>query len=156
MVSRIATLAHLTGVVLFLGNFVAAWLAYACARRTRETAVLAGLFGLLNAGDRWLSPIAVVTMVASGAWAARLQGLSITGTGWIIWSFIALGVSGVVFVARIHGLQLRLESAARRAEPDLPACRDLLECWAWWAVAGTAPVLVAFGLMVLRPNLPGF
>ena len=156
MVSRIPALIHLAGVVLFLGNFVAAWLVYARARRTRDAAALAGLFGLVNAGDRWLMPVSVIAIVAGGAWAARLQGLSITGTGWIIWSFVALGVSGVVFLARLHGLQLRLESAATRGGLAPADYGEMLASWAWWTVAGTAPVLLAFGLMVLRPNLPGF
>lgn len=121
MASRIAAFVHLSGVVVFLGNFVAAWLVYARARRTREAAALASLFGLVNAGDRWLTPISVIAIVGSGVYAARLRELSVTGTGWIIWSLIALGLSGIVFVARLRGLQLRLESAARQDELDRSA-----------------------------------
>ena len=96
----------------------------------------------------------VVVILVSGVLAAMQRGLSITGTGWIFWSLVALGFSGVVFVARLNGLQHRLEAAGDGT--DMPTRRRVLASWARWASVGTAAILVALGLMVLRPDLPGF
>lgn len=153
---RIDTLIHVIGVVVFLGNFVAAWLAYAMARRAPNAAALAALMSLVNAGDRWLTPISLVTIAASGIHAASRNGLSITGTGWIAWSLVALGVSGLIFVGRLRGLQLSLEAAAREASLDRRPFDLMLVTWARWACAGTLAALVTLALMVLQPALPGF
>ncbi len=157
---RLVILSHLVGVFAFLGTFVAAWLAYACARRTRSATRVAALYELVNAGDRWLTPMSVVVILVSGFLAASLRGLSVTGTGWILWSLIAFGVSGIVFVTRLSGLQRWLATSAesrREVGGDVAhAYRLALTSWARWATIGTAAVLIALGLMVLQPSLPGF
>lgn len=120
MVSRLTLFVHLAGVVLFLGTFVAAWLVYFQARRTADPAAVRHLFGVVNAGDRWVTPISVVLLVVSGLSEASRRGLSITGTGWIIWSFVLLGLSGIVFVARLRGCNSSWRCPASR--PRLAPC----------------------------------
>lgn len=161
MTYQIAILLHVLGTVVFLGTFVAAWLAYALARRARQADAVAQLFALVDAGDRWLTPIALTVLLASGFAAAAMSGLSVLGTGWIIWSLIALGVSGVVFAGRLLGLQRRLAGLTSAPDPPAAALGDeargrLLAAWARWAAIGTAAVLTALALMVLKPALPGF
>lgn len=154
--ARLDVLFHVVGVIVFLGNFVAAWLAFVVARRQEHAAALASLFALVNLGDRWLTPASLLAIVASGVHAAGRRGISITGTGWILWSLVALGISGVVFVARLRGLQLELEAAARAPTLDLPAFRVRLHRWAVWAAVGTVAAVSSLALMVLQPDLPGF
>lgn len=152
-------LVHVLAVLVFVGNFVAAWLVWACARDIREPSVLARFYDLVNLGDRWLTPIPVIVILASGVQAARLRGLSVTGTGWIVWSLIALGASGLVFAGRLAGLQRSLAATARAAGGsgsfDVLAWRAQRAAWARWASLGTAAVLIAIALMVLKPAIPG-
>jgi len=154
MTYRLLALLHVACVIVFVGNFVAAWLVWARARAIREPAVLRQLWGLVHLGDRWLTPVPVIGIMASGILMARMRELSVTGTGWILWSLVALAVSGIVFVARLAGLQREL--ATERDPFDAVASRRRLVSWGWWAAAGTAAVGVAIVLMVLQPALRGF
>lgn len=159
MINRLVLLVHVTSAILLLSTFTTAWLAYARALRAvreRDAAALAALFELLNAADRWLTPASSVLLIASGAYASKLSGLSITRTGWIIWSLIALGLSGIVFLARLRGLQSRLEREARHPATDWRTAGQLLASWAAWAGVGTTLVGGALGIMLLRPVLPAF
>ncbi|MCI0435975.1 MAG: DUF2269 domain-containing protein [Gemmatimonadetes bacterium] len=154
MTLKLLLLVHVLAMIAFMGNFVAAWLLWARARAASDPAVIGQFFGVVNSGDRWLTPIPVAVILGSGFALARLHGLPIAGTGWILWSLIALGVAGLVLVGRLAGLQRELASAARGG-PDPQRCRSRLASWGRWAGVGTLAVVIALILMVLKPGIPG-
>lgn len=159
MTRRLLLLGHLLGAVLFYGNLILAWALYLRGRRVREPAVLAHLYALMNLADRWLTPVSVVLLLGTGLAAARLLALPLVGTPWIIWSLVAFGASGLVFLGRLLGLQRSLEHAAAAGAAGQPfdpaAFRALTRRWAVWAALGCSLAAVPLVLMVLRVGSGG-
>ena len=155
MTGRLLLLAHLAGTILFYGNMVAAWLGYLQSRDSSDPRVHRLVFRGIDSGDRWLTPVSVVVLVASGIASARVLGLPLIGTRWIAWSIGAFALSGAVFALRLVGLQRALVVAATRGEAgeawDLDAFRVARSRWARWALLGTGLGCVPLALMVLRP-----
>jgi uncharacterized membrane protein len=153
---RAYNLLHLVGVILFFAGFFGALLSQRFADRTQDPGIVAHTFKMMNFTDRWLTPIAIVLILVGGFGAASRTGLSIVQTGWILWSLVLFGISGVIFLARALPLQLRIESLAR-TEPtkfDWDTYRRLARSWSRWAHAAFLAVVVALVLMVLKPGLP--
>lgn len=157
MLYRSLVLLHLLGVVAFFSNAVAAMFWRARADKRRDAGIVAHTFRTLVAGDLWITPISIATIVASGFGAALSAGLPIFGTGWIRWSIVAFAASGVLFIFLVLPLQRRLadwttESAAR-GELDWNRYESEARRWSRWAHLSLLLAFVAVVLMVLRPSL---
>ncbi len=149
-------LLHIVGVILFFAGFVGALLSQRFADRTQDPRIVAHTFRVMNFSDRWLTPIAIILILLGGFGAASRAGLPIVRTGWIFWSLVLFGISGVIFVARALPLQLRIENLATGDpnEFDWDAYRNLSRSWSRWAHLAFVAVLVALVMMVFRPYLP--
>jgi uncharacterized membrane protein len=153
---RAYNLLHLAGVILFFAGFFGALLSQRFADRTHDSRIVAHTFRVMNFNDRWLTPVAIILILLGGFGAASRAGLSVVGTGWIFWSLVLFGISGVIFLTRALPLQLKIENLARRdpSEFDWDAYGRLSRSWSRWAQSAFVAVLVALVLMVLRPHLP--
>ena len=84
--------------------------------------------------------------------------LPVFGTGWIFWSLVLFGISGLIFVFRALPLQNRLEKitagGASSGAFDWPGYQELARSWTRWATAAFLVVVGAFVLMVFKPELP--
>lgn len=151
-------LAHLLGVVIFLGTFLQAFVARTRSERSRQPALVAHAFASINFCDRWLMPPAVVTIVVSGWQLAKLAGWSITSTGWVFWSAVLFGASGLLFLLVEQPLQRRIESSARIREDarfNWVRHESRSRYWLLWAVLAALANLGALALMVLKPAILG-
>lgn len=153
------SLVHVVGVVVFFANAVAALFWQRRAAGSRSPEVVAYAFRTLNAGDRWLTPLSVVAITASGVGLAVLHGLPILRIGWIFWSLAAFAGSGAVFVAAVLPRQIRLArwtgESARQGEPfDWGRYAVEARSWARWADLSLGLAFVALVLMVFKPVLP--
>jgi uncharacterized membrane protein len=149
-------LVHIVGVILFFAGFIGALLSQRFADRTQDHRIVAHTFRVMNFNDRWLTPIAIILILVGGFGAASRAGLSVVRTGWIFWSLVLFGISGVIFVARALPLQQRIEKLAGAAtsEFDWVAHGRLSRSWSRWAHLAFVAVLVALVMMVFRPHLP--
>jgi uncharacterized membrane protein len=160
MIHRLLLVLHLLGTVAFFSNLIAALFWQARASRDRHPAVVAFAFRTLNAGDSWITPIAVATLLASGVGLALVSGRSILGTGWLLWSTAAFLGSGLVFVARVLPAQRRLarwtanEAAAGRLDRERYAWEA--RRWAHPAHSSLGLATIALLLMITKPDLPAF
>lgn len=159
MLYRGLLLLHLLGVVAFFANAVAALFWQRRASRSGDPVVIAHTFRTLDAGDRWLTPVAVALIVASGIGLARILRLPLLGTGWILGSIAAFSLSGIVFATRVLPLQRRLaiwttECAAADARFDRERYAREARRWSLWADLSLGLGLAAFVFMVVRPTLP--
>lgn len=154
---RLLVLLHLFGVIAFSSNAVAAFFWQGRATASGDARVVAHAFATLMKGDRWITPLSTVAILASGLGLSSAAGLSLLGTGWILWSMAAFAASGLVFVARVLPLQRRLAAWTAAAENlDWPRYRRESRRWSHWAHASLGLALVAVAIMVLRPSLPAF
>jgi uncharacterized membrane protein len=149
---------HLVGVVLFFAGFSASLFLRVRAERARDPKIIAYSFSLINFNDKWFTPPAVVLIVAGGFGAALVAGIPVVGTGWILWSLVLFGVSGLIFLFRALPLQKRIERLAAQdsdlGEFDWAGYRALSSVWSRWATTAFLAVVVAFVLMVFKPALP--
>ena len=146
---------HLSGVIVFFANFVAAFFWRARAERTDDPHLLAYAYRTLNAGDAWLTTPAVLAILVGGFGAALRVGLPIIGTAWVFWSIVSFSVSGLVFALRVLPLQRALaahaEEGARTGRFDLQAHRREARAWSSWAHVSFLAAAAAVPLMVFKP-----
>lgn len=150
-------LIHIGAVVVFMGTIVTALFWQRAAERTGNPGIIAHTYHMLNRFDVLLTPISIVAIALSGVLLAQFAELSIVGTGWIFWSLVAWGASGVLFMVRLFPIQRRLECEANDAEqkmdPGILTHMRTGKQWAHWAHLTLVGIVVAFCLMVLKPAL---
>lgn len=157
MIYRLYVFLHLVGVVVFFGGFAASLFAKARAERTRDPKIIGYTFSLINFNDKWFTPFSIVLILVGGFGAALMAGLPVVGTGWILWSLVLFGVSGLIFVFRALPLQHRIErmtgGGASSGDFDWSSYQELSRSWTRWATGAFLIVVGAFVLMVFKPAL---
>jgi uncharacterized membrane protein len=147
-------LLHVAAAVIFLGNIITGLFWHAHAARTRDPKLLAHTMVGIIRSDRWFTIPGVVGLVVAGVGLAIAGRLPIVRTGWILWSVVALTLSGVIFAVRVAPLQralLALAGAAAAGTFDYGRYRALSMQWEIWGGAALLTPLAAFALMVLKP-----
>ena len=146
-------LVHLIGVVLFLGNITVGVFWKRFADRTNDLGFVARTMDAIVASDRVFTIPGIVILLIGGFGAAQIRGYPILGTGWILWALVAFVLAGVAF-GPLSRAQRAMAAAAHGG--DRAAYERLSKSWnAWGAIALLLPV-VAFVLMILKPELPAF
>jgi len=150
-------LAHLVFVILFLGNIITGLFWHAHAARTRDPRLLAFTMDGIIRSDRLFTLPGVAGIILAGVASAMKGGLPIFGTGWILWTLILFGVSGLVFVTRVAPLQQRLKTFAAAAESpagfDFAGYQRIARTWEMWGALALVTPLAGLVLMVLKPAL---
>jgi len=156
MSDRLVLVFHVVAAVVFVGNIAAGLFWTVRARRSGDARVLGHTFTSLVAADLWITTPAVVVLTLTGIVAAVRMGFPILGTGWILWSIVALSLSGAIFAARVMPLQKRIAAAfdETRGERSGEERRSLTEGWMRWAHVSLILAAVALVLMVAKPVLP--
>ena len=148
---------HVLFVVLFLGNITTGLFWHAIAAHTRDPSVLAHTVDGIIRSDRWFTMPGVIGILVTGVWAAQNAGMSLFGTGWIAWSLILFGISGILFGVRVAPLQKQMRDMARAGADsgdfDFGQYRRLAVSWEIWGAAALLTPFAALALMVLKPNL---
>lgn len=147
---------HLIAVVLFLGNIITGVFWHMHAARTRDPKLLAHTVDGIIRSDRWFTIPGVVGLVGAGVGLALLGNLPLLRTGWILWSVIAISLSGVIFAWRVAPLQREMFSLANSATVnnfDYARYRALSICWGFWGALAVLTPLAALALMIVKPTL---
>jgi uncharacterized membrane protein len=148
---------HILAVIAFLGNITTGLFWHAHAARTRDPRLLAHTMDGIIRSDRWFTIPGVVGIVATGLANAILGKMPILGTGWILWTLILFGVSGLLFGVWVAPLQRRLRDLAAAgvasASFDYASYRALAVRWEIWGAAALLTPLAGLVLMVLKPAL---
>lgn len=148
---------HILGVILFFGNLMIAFFLMMRIHKQTSIQVVIHNLKLVNTADKWLTTISVILILLSGVAASLMANIPIFGTGWILWSLIAFGVSGLLFVVRVLPLQVRMEKKAeeilsQESIPDDQLYRDL-KSWKVWAGLASITAFLAIILMVFKPPI---
>jgi len=160
MLYRTYVFLHLVGVVVFFSGFTASLFLKVRAERTGDLKILAYTFSLINFNDKWFTPASVLMILGGGFAAALTSGIPIAGTGWILWSLVLYGLSGLIFVTRALPLQQRLERMTKDAPSsvgfDWARYKKASVSWTRWATTAFLAVVGAFALMVFKPGPAAF
>lgn len=150
-------LLHLAAVVAFLGNITTGLFWKLHADRTRDPRIIAHTFDGIIRSDRWFTIPGVVTILVGGIGAAIVGGISLLGTGWILWSIALFTISGLVFVIRVAPLQTQLralaQAGAEQGTFDWARYNRLARVWELWGAVALVTPVAALVLMVLKPSL---
>ena len=150
-------LVHVLAVVAFVGNIVTGVFWHRHAERTRDAKIIAHAMAGVIRSDRLFTMPGVLAILASGILGAIQGGFPILGTGWILWSLVLFGVSGLVFMLRLAPLQRQMfeqaEAGSAAGRFDEAAYGRLSRQWEIWGAVATLTPLGALALMVLKPAL---
>jgi len=146
-------LIHLSGVVLFLGNITVGILWKRLADRTANAAIIAHTIDGIIRADRVFTIPGIIILLIGGLGAAHLGGYPILGTGWILWALAAFALAGAAF-GPLSRNQRALSTAAHAG--DLAEYERLSAAWNLWGGIALVLPIVAFVLMILKPQLPAF
>jgi uncharacterized membrane protein len=159
MAYLILKLIHIASVVVFVGNITTGVFWGMRAHRSRNLGLVGSTFEGIIQSDRWFTTPGVIGILVSGIAAAMMGGLSILGTGWILWGIVLFAISGAVFGSRVAPLQRAIVDTARNAAPDggaWAAYEKLYKGWALWGLVALLTPVGALIIMVLKPALPAF
>ena len=146
-------LVHLIGVVLFLGNITVGvfWKAY--ADRSKNPVIMAYTMDGIIRADRLFTIPGILILLIGGFGAAGVGGIPILSTGWILWSLIALILSGLAF-GPLSRTQRQLAAAAKSS--NIQEYERLSKGWNLWGSIALLLPAIAFVFMILKPALPAF
>ncbi|MBU0926518.1 MAG: DUF2269 domain-containing protein [Spirochaetes bacterium] len=152
-----ARFAHIAAATIFFANAVVGmlWERRALAVGSKE-AVLHTYETVAWLDARLSSPLIVVSLVAGLVMAAPAG--DVFEQGWLSWAFALFLFSGAFWVLSDIPTQYRvkrLTAALDPADPVLPAELVRLLRLRWWiSLAGVAPLVAVFALMVYKPAVP--
>jgi uncharacterized membrane protein len=148
---------HIFAVVIFLGNIITGVFWHRHAARTRDPRLLAHTVDGVIRSDRLFTMPGIVVIIGSGIVAAVQAGFPLLRTGWILWTLILFGISGLMFMFFVAPLQKKLralaETGAAQGSFDYDAYHRVAKRW---EIAGTIATLtpaIGLVLMVLKPAL---
>jgi len=146
-------LLHVVAVIVFLGNILTGLFWHAHAAGTRDPGHLAHAMAGIIRSDRLFTMPGVIVIIASGIATAIYGHLPILRTGWILWTLILFGASGLIFMLRVAPLQRRLLALAQVPTFDEVTYRSTALRWELWGAAALITPLAGLALMVLKPSL---
>jgi uncharacterized membrane protein len=150
-------LLHIFAVVMFLGNIITGVFWHRHAERTRNPRLLAHAMDGVIRSDRLFTMPSIIVIIASGVVAAIQAGMPLLRTGWIAWTLLLFGISGILFMVRVAPLQRKLrklaEAGAASGSFDYDGYHRVALQWEIWGAAATLTPLIGLALMVLKPAL---
>ena len=150
-------LLHILAVIAFLGNIATGLFWHVHAARTRDARILAHTMNGIIRSDRLFTIPGVVVIIASGITTAVIGGMPLLRTGWILWTLVLFGISGLIFMAFVGPLQRRLLALAQAGSAqgnfDFAAYAKLARRWEFWGAAALLTPAAGLVLMVLKPVL---
>jgi uncharacterized membrane protein len=145
---------HLIGVVIFIGNIIVTAWWKAMADVTRDAKIIAFAQRQVTLTD-WVFTLGGVTLLAIGGYGnAGLNHIPMT-LPWLVWGNALFILSGLIWVAVLIPVQIRLARMARAFADGggIPAGYWRLETiWGVFGVIATILPLVNIAIMVFKPG----
>lgn len=150
-------LLHIVFVIAFLGNITTGLFWHTHAARSRDPKLLEHVVDGIIRSDRWFTMPGVIGLLVTGFAGAVYGGFPIFGTGWIWWSLILFGISGLVFMFFVAPLQRQMHALAASGQQsgtfEYDRYASLARRWELWGAVALATPLAALVLMVFKPAL---
>ena len=141
---------HLLGVCLFVGNIIVSAFWKVLADRTRDLAVVRFGSRLVNLTDAVFTGGGATLLAVSGHMMAPVHGGVLT-TGWILWSYVLFGFSGLLWLAVLVPIQVKQARLLKGAVGEVPAAYYRLEgVWSAVGILATLVPLPALWMMITK------
>jgi uncharacterized membrane protein len=133
---------HVVGAILLFSTCITAFTTRALAEPTRDRAILAHVYRVMNRLDLFVTPVASLLLLASGFIVAGRAGMPILETRWLAWSLALFGLTGILFVVGALPRQRRIEHLLENGGDDADSGEGWWDVYArlsrrWLAVAGS-------------------
>jgi uncharacterized membrane protein len=146
--------AHITGVVMLMGNITVTAIWKFFADRDGRPQVLAFAQKLVTYTDWSMTVWGVVLTMVGGYGMAMLAGWDLVGARWLLWSQVCFVIAGMIWLLIIVPIQ-RTQARMARGFADgkaVPAAyRAQSRRWLAWGLVSTVPLVAAMWLMVAKP-----
>jgi uncharacterized membrane protein len=144
---------HVVGAILLFSTYITAFTTRAVAEPTRDRAILAHVYRVMNRLDSFVTPVASLLLLASGFVLAGRAGIQFLETRWLTWSLALFGLTGILFVVGALPLQRRIERLLEEVEYGEMQGDGWWDAYdrlsrRWLAVAGTSFMLTV-GILYL-------
>jgi len=153
---RHALFTHIVAVTLFFANAVIGILWESRSLTEGRAGVILHTYNTVTWLDaRFSSPLIVVSLI-SGIMLSIMMG-DMWQIGWLSLAFLLFLFSGLVWVASDIPTQYKIKKLLAEVDPDqqtLPGeLMRILRIRIWISMAGVAPLLAVFVLMVYKPEI---
>ena len=152
-----ALFVHIAAATLFFANAAVGMLWEKRSLASGRKEVILHTYNTVSWIDARLSSPLIILSLLSGLMLSVLMG-DIWQIGWLSWAFILFMLSGVFWVVSDIPTQYkikRLMASLNTADEALPEELLRLLKLRWWiSMAGVAPLVVVFVLMVYKPDIP--
>lgn len=139
---------HLVGAVMFVGNIVITGWWKAMADRTRDSRIVAFAQRQVTLTD-WVFTFGGVVLVAIGGIGnAILLGVPLTAH-WLQWGLALFFLSGILWVAVLIPLQIRLGRMARGFATADTIPKEYWQLARWWNAFGILATLLPLAVIPL-------
>jgi uncharacterized membrane protein len=147
-------IAHILGVVLFLGNIIVTGVWKVFADRTKNAVVIAFAQRLVTLTD-WVFTFGGVILILIGGYGmATVAGYNLRSTSWLVWAQSIFFTSGLIWVAILIPVQIWQERLARGFENGgeiPPLYWQLNRQWYFWGTLATVIPLANLYVMIAKP-----
>lgn len=148
---------HIFSVTLFFANAMVGILWELRSLASKKKEVILHTYDTVAWIDARFSSPLIILSVASGITLSIMIG-DIWRIGWLFLAFILFLLSGVVWVVIDSPTQYKISALIKEvkaSEQSFPAeLMDLLKKRLWISIAGVAPLIIVFILMVYKPEIP--
>jgi uncharacterized membrane protein len=152
-----ALFVHIAAATLFFANAAIGMLWEKRSLASGRKEVILHTYNTVSWIDARLSSPLIILSLLSGLMLSVIMG-DIWQIGWLSWAFILFMLSGVFWVVSDIPTQYkikRLMASLNTADEALPEELMRLLKLRWWiSMAGVAPLVVVFVLMVYKPDIP--
>lgn len=146
---------HILGAVVFLGNIIVTGWWKVMADRTGEPKIIAFAQRQVTLTDFIFTGGGVALVLVTGIANADIHDMDYWHTRWLAWGMWLFIASGVIWVAILIPLQIKLAQMAKAfAEGgDIPEEYWLLDkLWLWFGILATVLPLLNIYWMVFKPS----
>ena len=147
---------HIVSVTLFFGNAVVGILWELRALASERANVILHTYNTVAWLDaRFSSPMIVISLIA-GIMLSMILG-DMWQIGWLSISFLLFVFSGLIWVVSDIPTQYKIKELIAELDPDAQTVPQelmrLLKMRLWISIAGVAPLVGVFALMVYKPQI---
>jgi uncharacterized membrane protein len=152
-----ARFVHIAATTLFFANAVVGMIWERRSLRTGRKEVILHTYDTVAWLDARLSSPLIVLSVITGLALGFMMG-NLWEVGWLSVGFVLFLLSGLIWVASDIPTQYRLKSLMAALDPTDECLPEellrLLRLRSWIGLAGVAPLVAVFALMVYKPEIP--
>jgi len=152
-----ARFVHIVAVTLFFSNAVLGMLWESQSLASGSAEVILHTYRTVAWVDALISSPLIILSVVSGLALGFMMG-DFWQTGWLSAGFVLFLLSGIFWVLSDIPTQYRVKNLMATLDPaskELPAELVRLLKLRWWiSLAGVAPLVIVYVLMVYQPDIP--